>query len=89
MSMLNKCRASGCERDSYSEPQPETTFSPATSRGCGWMARAGKEVSITQIVSDSGSAQANVPVDPVWPNVRSEQPLLPAVRPTLKPSPRG
>src|SRR5262245_58906858 len=30
-----------------------------------------------------------VPVDPVWPKVFSEQPLLPAGEPTLHPSPRG
>ena len=34
------------------------------------------------MVSLAGSAQQRVPVDPVWPNVRSEHPGLPAASPT-------
>ena len=53
------------------------------------MARAGSEVRTTQMVRVAGSAHAIVPVDPVWPKVFSEQPLLPANKPTFHPSPRG
>src|SRR5690349_540656 len=53
------------------------------------MALPGRVVSTTQMVSVAGSAQQMVPVDPVWPNVVSEQPGLPAAGPTLNPSPRG
>src|SRR5438876_1059399 len=35
------------------------------------------------------SAQAMVPVEPVWPKVFSEHPLLPADEPTFHPNPRG
>ena len=41
------------------------------------------------MVRVAGSAHAIVPVDPVWPKVFSEQPLLPANKPTFHPSPRG
>jgi len=40
------------------------------------------------MVRVAGSAHAIVPVDPVWPKVFSEQPLLPANKPTFHPSPR-
>src|SRR6516164_9489099 len=53
------------------------------------MARAGRDVSTTQMVSVAGSAQAMVPVEPVCPNVFSEQPGLPAAAPTFNPKPRG
>src|SRR5262245_59422628 len=64
------------------------THAAARSRGCGWTARAGSEVNTTQMVWLAGSAQAIVPVEPVWPNVFSEHPLLPADAPTLNPKPR-
>ena len=70
-------------------PAEAATAFPARSRGCGCTARAGSDVSTTQMVWVVGSAQAIVPVDPVWPNVVSEQPLLPADAPTLNPNPRG
>ena len=41
------------------------------------------------MVRVAGSAHVIVPVDPVWPKVFSEQPLLPAIKPTFHPSPRG
>src|SRR6185369_11551352 len=53
------------------------------------MAPAGSDVRTTQMVRVAGSAHATVPVDPVWPKVCSEQPLLPANKPTFHPSPRG
>ncbi len=46
-------------------------------------------MSTTQIVWLTGSAQQIVPVEPVWPNVLSEHPGLPANAPTFIPSPRG
>ena len=46
-------------------------------------------MSTTQIVLFAGSAQQSVPVEPVWPKVRSEHPGLPDDRPTANPSPRG
>src|SRR6185503_12056697 len=60
-----------------------------TSRGCRCAPRRGSDVSTTQIVSLAGSAQQSVPVEPVWPKVRSEQPGLPDSLPTPKPNPRG
>ena len=65
------------------------TRSEARCRGCCWPARAGNVVSTTQIVSVPGSAQARVPVDPLWPNVASEQAGLPARVPMANPRPRG
>lgn len=41
------------------------TASAARSRGWGCTARAGSDVSTTQIVAVAGSAQAIVPVEPV------------------------
>ena len=41
-------------------------------------ARAGREVSRTKDRPDTGSAQASVPVDPLWPKVCDEQ-FLPNV----------
>src|ERR1051325_6577097 len=61
----------------------------ARSRGCGWVARAGREVNTTQTVRVTGSAQASVPVEPVCPKVLFEHPLLPAEVPTFHPRPRG
>src|SRR5262249_55248625 len=52
-------------------------------------ARRGSDVSTTQMVSLAGSAQQSVPVEPVWPNVRSEHPGLPDSLPTPNPNPRG
>ena len=60
----------------------------ANSRGWSATARAGSEVSTTQMVSVAGSAQAIVPVDPEWPKVFSEHPALPANEPTFSPRPR-
>src|SRR5215510_11405729 len=65
------------------------TRSAATSRGWGLTARAGSDVSTTQTVSLAGSAQQSVPVEPVWPKVRSEHPRLPDALPTANPNPRG
>src|SRR6185503_21185850 len=63
------------------------TASAARSRGCGCTARAGSEVRTTYMVRVAGSAHAMVPVDPVCPKVFSEQPLLPANKPTFQPNP--
>ena len=41
------------------------------------------------MVSLAGSAQHSVPVEPVWPKVRSEHPGLPDPLPTPNPNPRG
>jgi hypothetical protein len=41
------------------------------------------------MVSLAGSAQQSVPVEPVSPKVRSEEPGLPDFWPTANPSPRG
>ncbi len=65
------------------------TRSAASSRGCRRTARPGSDVSTTQMVSLAGSAQQSVPVEPVWPKVRSEQPGLPDSLPTPNPNPRG
>src|SRR5262249_42633066 len=61
----------------------------ASSRGCRFAPRRGSDVSTTQMVLLAGSAQQSVPVEPVWPKVRSEHPGLPASLPTASPSPRG
>src|SRR6516165_3643549 len=63
--------------------------SAASSRGWRCSARPGSDVNTTQMVSLAGSAQQRVPVEPVWPKVRSEQPGLPARLPTPNPNPRG
>src|SRR6185436_11390330 len=65
------------------------TRSEATRSGWGFAAAPGSVVRTTQTVSVSGSAHASVPEEPEWPNVFSEQPGLPAPRPTENPRPRG
>src|SRR5207249_6124604 len=65
------------------------TRSAAISRGWRFTARPGSDVSTTQMVSLAGSAQQSVPVEPVWPKVRSEHPGLPEALPTPNPNPRG
>src|SRR5262245_39914320 len=64
-------------------------LSAARSRGWGCTARAGSDVRTTQRVRVAGSPQAIVPVDPLCPKVLSEEPLLPADKPTFHPNPRG
>src|SRR5262249_53143387 len=65
------------------------TRSAASPRGWRFAARRGSDVSTTQTVSLAGSAQQSVPVEPVWPKVRSEHPGLPDSLPTANPNPRG
>ena len=65
------------------------TRSEISEHGCGRAAPPGNVVSTTQIVSVPGSAQARVPVNPLCPNVASEQPGLPEWAPMANPSPRG
>ena len=50
--------------------------SEATSRGWGFTARPGSDVSTTQMVRLAGSAQQSVPVEPVWPKVSAEHSRL-------------
>src|SRR5207237_6842258 len=65
------------------------TRSEATVRGCGLAAPAGSVVRTTHTVSVAESAHTSVPDEPEWPKVFSEQPGLPDLLPTAKPSPRG
>src|SRR5947209_7756675 len=79
-------RSNSSQRD---HPTPAATAIDTRSRGCGFAALAGSEVRITEMVRVAGSAHASVPVEPAWPKVFSEQPLLPAVGPMFQPRPRG
>lgn len=48
----------------------------------------GSDVTTTQFVSDSGSAHASIPVDPLCPKERSEHPFSSPSGPSAKPMPR-
>src|SRR5688572_3345031 len=72
------------ERDDYT-----ATASEASWQGWGLAARSGSVVRTTQMVSAIGSAQARVPVAPLWAKVFCEQWRLVAFGPRAKPRPRG
>ena len=50
---------------------------------------AGSVVNITKLAPLSGSHQQRVPVEPLWPNVRSEQPFPKPAGRTANPIPQG
>jgi len=91
LSNLFFCEKEGPEEQAYfgAEETALATRSEATLRGMRRDRSRGKRRQDDADRVGRRSAHTSVPVEPVWPNVFSEQPGLPERLPTANPNPRG